>query len=170
MHLLLRLKCLAVTRGQTPTLERRGLACRSWVWFPYNLGLSPGFSFTALRPIAQPLVPVHSLQLLLQLVHLHVQLPQGAVIFTSPHAMSHLYSCSHLYASGLFFWLDNSRSWLMYGHMRTGTWEKMAATWMHIALICSGFQGAASCLNQNLLGPNCRWCWVVCTVSSSSRS
>lgn len=159
VHLFRRLKRLAVTRGKTPTLECQGLACRSWVWFCHNLGLSPGFCFPARQPVAQPLVALCSLQLLLQLVHLHVQLLQGAVIFTFIYlfssAVSHLYGCSHHSASGLFFWLGNSLSWLTYGHVRTGTLEKMAAIWMCITLICSGFQGAVSSLNQNLLGPDC---------------
>lgn len=160
--------------GKTPTLERQGLASGSWVWFCCNLDLSPGFCFPACRPVTQPLVPVRSLQLLLRLVHLHVQLLQGAVIFTfiylfsSP--VSRLYGCCHRSASALFFWLDNSLSWLTYCHVRTGTWEKMSAIWMCITLICSGFQGATSSPNQNLLGPDCRWCWVVYAVSSGRRN
>lgn len=45
------------------------------------------------------------------------------------------------------------------------TWDKMAATWMRIALIHSGFQGTTSSLDQNLLGPGSRW--VECFLQSA---
>lgn len=148
---------LAVTSGKTPTLERQGLACRAWVWFHQSLGPSPGFCFPA--RLSLPSAPC----------------PCCYGLYLCTYSDCRERSCLPLFISWFFsscvmpFWVFTSLLLCCFFVLITPqagscvvTWEKMAITWVRIALICSGFQGTTSGLDQNLLGPDSRWVeWFV---------